>query len=305
GNYTVSANASTTASIAARQLTGALGALDKVYDGLTAASVTGAGSLNVVSGDELSVSGSFADRNVGNGKAVAYALSGADAGNYVLGSGVALGAASITPRTITGAITAAGKVYDGTLAASTGGTLSGVLLGDVVSLSTTGVFADKNVGSGKTVTVGGALSGLDAGNYALSVNGTATADITPKTITGALTAASKVYDGTLTAITTGTLSGVVLGDAVAINGTGLFADKNVGAGKAVAVGATLTGLDAGNYLLVANSTAQADITPKALTGAITAAGKTYDGTTAATTSGQLSGVVAGDLVALSTAGVFA
>jgi hypothetical protein len=121
GNYTVSANDFTTASISARQLTGALGAQDKVYDGLTAASVTGTGSLNVVSGDELNVSGSFADRNVGNGKAVAYALSGADAGNYVLGNGVTQGTASITPKTITGAITAAGKVYDGTLAASTAG----------------------------------------------------------------------------------------------------------------------------------------------------------------------------------------
>jgi hypothetical protein len=259
----------------------------------------------VVSGDELNVSGSFADRNVGNGKAVAYALSGADAGNYVLGNGVTQGTASITPKTITGAITAAGKVYDGTLAASTGGTLSGVLLGDLVSLSTSGAFADKNAGSGKTVNVGGTLSGMDAGNYVLSANATTLADITPKTITGALTAASKVYDGTLAAIATGTLNGVVLGDAVAVNGTGAFADKNVGTGKTVAVSGTLTGQDAGNYLLVANNTTTADITPKALTGAITAAGKTYDGTTAATTSGQLSGVVAGDAVTLATTGAFA
>jgi hypothetical protein len=180
-----------------------------------------------------------------------------------------------------------------------------VLLGDLVSLSTSGAFADKNAGSGKTVNVGGTLSGMDAGNYVLSANATTLADITPKTITGALTAASKVYDGTLAAIATGTLNGVVLGDAVAVNGTGAFADKNVGTGKTVAVSGTLTGQDAGNYLLVANNTTTADITPKALTGAITAAGKTYDGTTAATTSGQLSGVVAGDAVTLATTGAFA
>ena len=305
GNYTVTYNATATADIAVRQLTGALGALDKVYDGSSLASVTGANSLSVVSGDVLNVSGSFSDKNVANGKTVAYVLGGADAGNYALGNGVTKGKANITPATLTGAITAAGKVYDGGVAAATQGNLTGVILGDVVGLSTTGSFADKNVGNSKTVNVGGSLTGLDAGNYVLAANATTTANITPKAITGALTAAGKVYDGLRDAATTGTLNGVVQGDNVAVNATGLFGDKNVGNGKLVAVNGVLTGADAGNYTLSTNATTLANITPKALTGAITAAGKTYDGTTAASTTGTLNGVVQGDTVALSTTGAFA
>ena len=125
------------------------------------------------------------------------------------------GKANITPATLTGAITAAGKVYDGGVAAATQGNLTGVILGDVVGLSTTGSFADKNVGNSKTVNVGGSLTGLDAGNYVLAANATTTANITPKAITGALTAAGKVYDGLRDAATTGTLNGVVQGDNVA------------------------------------------------------------------------------------------
>ena len=57
-------------------------------------------------------------------------------------------------------------------------------------------FANKNVGTGKTVTLTGAsLAGADAGNYSLSSVGTTTADITAKSITGNFTAANKVYDG--------------------------------------------------------------------------------------------------------------
>ncbi|CAB3687601.1 filamentous hemagglutinin [Achromobacter marplatensis] len=305
GNYVVTFNTTTTADIAARQLTGALGALDKVYDGSSLASVTGVNSLNVLSGDLLTVSGSFSDKNVANGKSVAYVLGGADANNYTLGNGVTKGKANITPATLAGDITAAGKVYDGGVAATTQGRVTGVVLGDVVGLSTTGAFADKNVGNGKTVNVGGSLTGLDAGNYILAANATTTANITPKAITGALTAAGKVYDGSRDAATTGTLNGVVQGDNVAVNATGLFGDKNVGNGKLVAVNGVLTGADAGNYLLSTNATTLANITPKALTGAITAAGKTYDGTTAADTSGSLNGVVQGDTVALATTGAFA
>ena len=305
GNYTVTYNGTTTADIAVRQLTGAVGALDKVYDGSSRASVTGVNSLNVVSGDLLNVSASFSDKNVANGKTVAYVLGGADARNYALGNGVAKGTASITPATLAGAITAAGKVYDGGVSATTQGNISGVILGDVVGLSTTGAFADKNVGNGKTVNVGGSLTGLDAGNYILAANSTTTANITPKTITGALTAAGKVYDGSRNAAATGTLNGVVQGDSVTVNATGLFGDKNVGNGKMVMVNGVLTGADAGNYLLSANATTLANITPKALTGAITAAGKTYDGTTAAETAGSLNGVVQGDAVALATMGAFA
>ena len=76
------------------------------------------------------------------------------------------------PKTVTGSFASANKTYDGTTDASaTARSVAGTLPGDVVTLSGgTATFADKNVGTGKTVTLTGAtLGGADAGNYALSV----------------------------------------------------------------------------------------------------------------------------------------
>jgi hypothetical protein len=86
-------------------------------------------------------------------------------------------------------------------------------------------------------------------------------------VTG-LTAADKVYDGTTATTLSGdTLSGVVSGDSVTlIKGTGVFADKNVGTGKAVTVsGYSLSGVDTGNYTFVPPTSLTADITPAPLT----------------------------------------
>ena len=69
--------------------------------------------------------------------------------------------------------------------------MAGTLPGDVVTLSGgTATFADKNVGTGKTVTLTGAvLGGADAGNYMLGSVDTTTADITAAPVT--VTAANK------------------------------------------------------------------------------------------------------------------
>jgi hypothetical protein len=61
-------------------------------------------------------------------------------------------------------------------------------------------------------------------------------------------------------------------------------------------GTALTGADAGNYTLSIPATAFADILKAALTATITVNNKTYDGTTAATGSLNISGVIAGDQV---------
>lgn len=72
---------------------------------------------------------------------------------------------------------------------------------------------------------------------------------------------SKTYDGTTIATVTGTLNGVVGFEVVTFNGTGTFANPNVGNGKAVTLINALEGADAGNYTLS---------TPVGLTGNITA-----------------------------------
>src|SRR5690606_38943797 len=195
--------------------------------------------------------GAFADRNVGAGKAVTvtgFSPTGADAGNYVFTAPTGF-AASITPATLTAGLTGTvTRVYDATTGAALAPgnyTLAGVIGGDAVTLNppATGTFADKNVGTGKTVTVAGlALSGGDAGNYRLA-DATASAGIgtitaAPLTVTG-VTVADKTYDGTTVASidTAGaTLGGLFRGDDVALSGgSGAFADRQAGIGKTVAL----------------------------------------------------------------------
>jgi len=320
GNYTLSnTTAITTADItkASLSITG-LTANNKVYDGTTVATLTGA-LTGVITGDIVSLgtpTGTFDSKNVGTGKTVNISgveLGGADAGNYTLATTTASTTADITQASlgITG-LTAQNKVYDATTVATlTGGTLTGVITGDIVSLGTPkGTFDNKNVGTGKPVSISGiALGGADAGNYTLTdATASTTANISAAALTVSAAGQNKVYDATATARVS--LSDNRLGsDALTLAyGSAAFNNKNVGTGKPIVVnGITLTGLDAGNYTFNTTAATTANITPAALTtsGAV-AQSKVYDTTTAATITGQtLVGVFAGDTVSVSGSGTFA
>ncbi|HET7760540.1 MAG TPA: YDG domain-containing protein, partial [Gaiellaceae bacterium] len=185
-----------TLTVAAKALTvTGITAANKVYDGLLGATVnTSSAALNgVVSGDTVtlttvSATGAFLSKTVATGKTVQVAgltISGASAGNYSLTQPATT--ADITSRGLSvSGITAANKVYDGLLGATlnTGAAaLNGLVSGDSVTLNAggaSGAFANKNVGTGKTVQVFGlTISGADAGNYSLA-QPTTTADITAK-----------------------------------------------------------------------------------------------------------------------------
>ncbi len=131
-------------------------------------------------------------------------------------------------------------------------------------------FADKNVGTGKAVTVTGlTLGGADAGNYTLVSPTGLTANITPASLAvGGLSANHKVYDATTTASVSGTPQVTPLrADDVAVAGTaaGSFSSKDVGTGISVSVsGLSLAGADAGNYAIVLPGTLSAAITPASL-----------------------------------------
>jgi len=281
--------------ITPKTLSGSITAQDKTYDGTTAATV--AGSLTgVIAGDQVQLgSAQFADKNAGSNKAVSVALTGTAAGNYRLDASSLV--ASILAKSLTGSITAQNKTYDGTTATTTVGVLAGAIAGDAVSLTTSGSFADKNVGNGKPVTVSGVLSGTDAGNYRLaSANTTSSASITPKALTGTITAQDKIYDGTAVATTSGTLDGVIAGDAVSLATTGSFADKNAGAGKTVNVSGSLGGTDAANYRLNVNALALADINRAPLTITALDASKTA-GQLALLNGFNVAGLVPGDTLA--------
>ncbi|KAB8042756.1 YDG domain-containing protein [Janthinobacterium aquaticum] len=335
GNYNLTAvTGAGTGSITQAQITGVTGIIagSKTYDATTTATVSNAGATfaGMFNGDALNVSATsanFVDKNAGSGKVVnatGLSLGGADAGNYNLTAVTGSGTGTITQAQIASVsgITAVTKTYDGSDAATlnAGATYNGLLGSDSLSFSATkATFSDKNAATGKTVNVEGiVLGGTDAGNYTLaSTIGTGTGDIAKAVITGVsgIAAGDKVYDGTrgATLDTSGaTFAGMVAGDQLSASGAGLFADKNAATGKTVTISdIALAGADAGNYTLSANTAStKASISQATITGVagITAGDKVYDGTRGATldTSGAtFAGMVAGDQLSASGAGLFA
>lgn len=108
---------------------------------------------------------------------------------------------------------------------------------------------------------------------------------------------AKEYDGT-TELPGVTYQVTINGNAYTVDGTAVFADKNVGIGKLVTF--TPNALNSTNYEFAAGltKTFTADITAKALTViGLTATDRVYDGTTNVTlTGGELTGVISGDVV---------
>ncbi|NIA53508.1 filamentous hemagglutinin N-terminal domain-containing protein [Massilia sp. TW-1] len=321
GNYNLIQPTGLTANIAKANLaiTGVTAA-NKTYDGTTAATLNGTATVSAIGSDVVSVGGTgsatFADKNAGTGKAVTvsgYTLGGSDAGNYnVVQPGGLTASITKADLAITG-VTAANKTYDGTTAATLNGTATVAALGaDVVSVNGTGTatFADKNAGTNKAVAVSGySLAGTDAGNYNVIQPSGLTAEIAKANLAlSGLSVAGKTYDGTTAATLSGTATvSAIGGDAVSLSGTGsaAFVDKNAGTNKAVTVsGYTLSGLDAGNYRLVAPASLTADIAKADLAiSGVTAANKTYDGTTAATLNGTAAvSALGGDVVSVNGTG---
>jgi hypothetical protein len=192
---------------------------------------------------------------------------------------------------------------------------SGLVEGDAVTLGGSGVgtFTDKHVGIGKSVIVTGyALSGVDAGNYEVGQPLGLTADISQKALTvSGITASDKVYDGNTSATVStanASLNGLVAGDSLSVNATGVFMDKHAGTGKTVNLSSSYVGDDVGNYAITDQAGTAADISQKALTvSGITASDKVYDGNTSATVSmanASLNGLVAGDSLSVNATGAF-
>lgn len=289
---------------------------DKEYDADITATITGGTLVGVINSDDVTFTGTgnFDDPNVGTDKNVtaSFALAGLDAGNYsVLGTSLT---ADITPKeiTVTG-ISIDNKEYDTTSDATISGTanLSGVLFADFSNVTLGGtpsaVFNDASVADNKPVTVSGySITGSATGNYTLSQPTGLTANITLRSITiVGLTADDKIYDQTTSATVSGTasLAGILPGDEsnISLSGspTATFDTATVGTNKSVAVtGYSVTGSALGNYVIVplvlTASITQKDVT---IVGA-SVSDKLYDGTTTATLSGTLDGVIAPDDVVL-------
>jgi filamentous hemagglutinin family protein len=300
---------------------------DKTYDGTTAAVLTsgGGGLTGVFGGDTVSLvstgaSGTFATKNVGTDitvTAAGYTIAGGDAGNYTVLQPTGLTADIFQAVIQLASVT---RVYDSTTTVPTADnayTLANVVAGDSVGVDASGItgnYADKNVGTGKNVTLTGVvLNGTDAGNYLIDpgVTNAAIGIINPATLNVlGVVALDKTYDqNTIAQLDNGAtaLSGVFAGDVVALSNatTGNFNNANAGTAKPVTTTAySISGTDAGNYTLVQPQGLTANIDPRGIF--LTSVVKTYDGTTAlpaAAAAYGFTGVLGGDTVTADTSGV--
>ena len=160
---------------------------------------------------------------------------------------------------------------------------------DVHIASATGVFDNKNVGPGKTISnITIVLSGSKAGGYKATADPTTlTGAITAKPVTvSGITASDKIYDGNTDADLTFTgaaFTGIIDGDSLTVEGKttqkGTFDNKNVDTGKTVTLPELKLGGDsAGNYSIKEDSQteAKANITAKAISVTADDKSKTFD-----------------------------
>jgi hypothetical protein len=180
------------------------GTVSKVYDGDTVATLASDNYVlsGLISGDSVALNdpttGTYDTKDVGTGKTVTVAgvaLTGAQAGDYSVAGSLSAAIGVITPKTLIASVSANNKVYDGALVDTGSASLNpGVVPGDQVSVSSGAYsFATAGVGVNKSVAVSGlALSGADAGDYALSFPSSTTADITARPVTIAANDISKL-----------------------------------------------------------------------------------------------------------------
>src|SRR5205823_6241837 len=186
-------------------------------------------------------------------------ISGADAGNYTFNAAAST-TGDITARALMISATGQTKVYDGTAAATVSLSDDRVSGDGFTDSYTSATFNDKNVGTGKAVSVSGiSISGTDAGNYTFNTTTSTTADITPRALTISASGVNKIYDGT-TAATVTLSDDRVSGDVFADSYTSaLFNNKNVGTAKPISVsGISIAGTDAANYTVNTTTSTAAD-----------------------------------------------
>ncbi|WP_027937654.1 YDG domain-containing protein [Anaeroarcus burkinensis] len=271
------------------QLLLSLSAVDKVYDGTTAATVNPTAGLE--NGDSVTITGTFANANAANGKTVTAALTSNPNNKYKLSATPLTANITAKPLSLSDfGLSSLDKTYDGQGNNNYIYNFPGN--GRTIVLSTT--YGGKNVGA---QTVSATLN--DSLNFSLPSSLPATATITAKPLTvGNITFTDKIYNGTnATPDFAFTSADKISGDTLTVHGS--FADKNVGTAKAISSW-TLDGADAGNYVLqTLSGSYTGNITAKPLTvSGVTVGDKVYDGKTTATISGFSSNKFAGDQLTL-------
>ena len=299
-NYTITDQASTTATISKAALTVSGNSGTAVYNGQTQ-SVSGYTLSGLVGGDTaadlvgIQASGA-SGRNAGT---YTNTVSADAQTNYDITLQNGLLQIGKANASVAGSLT--NVTYNGQTQIQNAPTLSGFVQGDDITVI--GQATGKNAG---TYVSNLTVNGNDASNYDIRITD-ANLIVAKKDVSlTAIAAANKTYDGTRNASITGaTVSGTVQGESLSATGAGLFDTKHAGTGKTVTV-ADVTQLSLidgsgswANYNLssAGSLSTSADIAKAPLTVTATQISKTYDGTTSASGSGTVSALAgAGELI---------
>jgi hypothetical protein len=284
----------------------------RVYDGTTAAALSGAAFTTPVINISLvnDLVGAFVSPNAGAAVSVNtfMSITGPDAALYNFTTPTLVGTITARPIQLMNPLVTSME-YNGTTSFSATRLLGAANLNNIVGsqqLNVTGngtITGTADVGTGKfanmTYLLGNGANGGLAGNYLPLADDSILIDITEKTLSYANPSASaKVYDGTANAtVTLGGVVGLVGNETLTITPSASFGDKNVGNGKGVTVSFALAdgsnGGKASNYRLNSLSLS-ANITAKPVDVDMTAAviSKAYNANLSVTVTGADLGRIA-------------
>ncbi len=309
-NYTVNTSAAATATISKAKLTATVEDSSKIYGSVNPTfpvTVTGFASgesaVNAANYTAPTASSS-ADTTTIVGTTPAITISGGAATNYFFDiADTAI--LSITPKLLTATATANDKVYDGKTDATGTISLAGTINNDVVTVSGTFQFANKNVdhlGNAMTVNVSGiTLGGANAANYTVNTETVTSAMITRAVLIATVGDYSREY-GALNPDFSVTVEGFVGGDTAQTDADYSAPAAGTGANLETGIGPveiTISGGTSWNYSFNNSDKGTLTVTAKALTATATAVNKEYDGLISASGNIVLAGLVNNDPVVAS------
>lgn len=239
----------------------------KAYDGSAAAPTAPTLSSGTLAAGDTLVQ-VFADKNAGSNKQMIPSVNDGNNGdNYtIIKANLANTLGTITPKPLTiMGVSAQNKTYDGTTDANLTGTpeLGGVVSGDTVTITgspSTGSFANKHAGTGKTVTPASAYT-IDDTNYTVT-QPVFTANITKADITLTAVTDTKDYDGTTSSVGSPTVDDGTLMPGDTVYQT--FDTRDVGEGKTLTPSVN-DGNNGNNYNITANTVSDGVITKVTIT----------------------------------------
>ncbi len=219
---------------------------------------------------------------------------------------------AIKTLTIGGSFVPNNKVYDATVASSiltNNLTLVGKVGSDDVTLTAVAVFADKNAGNSKTVSLtGSTITGANASYYTLSLTGapTASANITPKAINVTAQTDNRIYNGTASSSVAPVVDALQTGDVVSTSPTQVYNNKHVGTGKTMTASGLVIndGNSGNNYSVSYVPNATGVITAKAINVTAQTDNRIYNGTASSSVVPIVDALQTGDVVSTSPTQVY-